>query len=204
MATIHARIEQDNGPRQFQTAELSRRAREGTLTREQCDEINRRGREGTLMAPFSPARRPSTRERARRETTAFIGRLDNWTHVVTLTFRTPVSEEDGQTLMWDWLKPIARRGLRRHFRVAWAVERGSERGRVHLHGLMAIQPGCHLDVRAARESWWARNGIIEIKPYVGIWQVDYLVKGDDWDWGVACPRRRGVCRTRCHLDSASR
>jgi hypothetical protein len=176
-------------------------------TREQAAEIMRQAAAGELLPRVPPLERwPTWAQAARRETGEWIRTLDNWTHVVHLTFRRPVCDEEAEQLLWRWVKPLVRDHVQWHFQVAWAVERGTQGGRTHLHVIIAIRPGSHLDEVTARNLWAASdpsNGRMRIEPYAGGRRgAAYLVKGDEWGWCIACPRRRDTCRRRCRFDSS--
>ncbi len=82
-----------------------------------------------------------------------------WDHLVTLTFKSPVSLEGAQVMLRGWLRHLERR-TRQGLSWFFALEVGSA-GLLHLHGL--ILGTKHLSCEDLERSW--RPGRAEVVQY---------------------------------------
>lgn len=116
-----------------------------------------------------------------------------WTWWATLTFKYSISRDAAVRAFKEWLRTVAVGVIGDHVKVAWSVE-GSERDHTHLHLVMALPPTTNRRQIRTIESLWrgadSRAGFTSFEPYnPSLNGVLYLLKGNDWDVSVGCPRR---------------
>jgi len=131
----------------------------------------------------------------RRHTAEFIRELADWRLFITLTFDRDVPAGAAHEAVKAFLREIATRYERRHFRVAWGCE-WQLGGRPHYHVLAApIDGGDFVTERLVLERLWTWGDCRVEHVRDGAAVAGYLAKHAHSDAVVVCDRSR-PCRRK--------